>query len=103
MVLFLFVLMLLNVQQEQPDGNRGRTLQGVALALAVLFALQVGTVLTRAGVGAGPESYDASTSKLAMILFSPSSAPSFLYAFEAAAVLILAALVGAVVLAKKEL
>jgi NADH-quinone oxidoreductase subunit J len=103
MVLFLFVLMLLNVKQEQPDGNRGHTLQGVAVALAVLFALQVGTVLARVGVHSGPETYDASTSKLAMILFSSASSPSFLYAFEAAAVLILAALVGAVVLAKKEL
>ena len=43
--------------------------------------------------------YDASTTEMAQILFSP----QFLYAFEATAILILAALVGAVVLAKREL
>jgi len=43
--------------------------------------------------------FDASTMEMARILFSP----QFLYAFEATSILILAALVGAVVLAKKEL
>ena len=43
--------------------------------------------------------FDASTVVMARILFSP----HYLYAFEATSVLILAALVGAVVLAKKEL
>jgi NADH-quinone oxidoreductase subunit J len=99
MVLFLFVLMLLNVRREQDrPGSRGRTLRGVGLALVTLLVLQAGAVLLRHG----PEpvaAFDASTIKMAEILFSP----HFLYAFEATAILILAALVGAVVLAKKEL
>jgi NADH-quinone oxidoreductase subunit J len=103
MVLFLFVLMLLNVRSEGPTGERARVLRGVALALVVLLALQLGMVIAGAGVGGGPAEYDASTIRIARILFSASQVPSFLYAFEAAAVLILAALVGAVVLAKKEL
>jgi NADH:ubiquinone oxidoreductase subunit 6 (subunit J) len=73
-------------------------MKGVALALAVLFVLQAGTVIAGAGVAAGPEAYDASTRRLAELLFSP----AFVYAFEAAAVLILSALVGAVVLAKRD-
>jgi NADH-quinone oxidoreductase subunit J len=99
MVLFLFVLMLLNVRREE-DGLAagGRTLRGVGLALVTLLVLQAGTVLLRSRLSPAAE-YDASTLEMAKILFSP----TFLYAFEATSVLILAALVGAVVLAKKEL
>jgi NADH-quinone oxidoreductase subunit J len=99
MVLFLFVLMLLNVRREEDRPGAGaRTLRGVALALVTLLVLQAGTVLLRADLHPARD-FDASTVKMAMELFSP----QFLYAFEATSVLILAALVGAVVLAKKEL
>ncbi len=99
MVLFLFVLMLLNVKSEEDTPLRGgRTLRGVALALVTLLVLQAGAVLMRGEPGPAP-GFDASTRKMAEILFSP----HFLYVFEATSILILAALVGAVVLAKKEL
>jgi len=98
MVLFLFVLMLLRVGPEEEGRGEGRAMKGVALALAALFVLQAGTVIAGAGVASGPEAYDASTRKLAELLFSP----TFVYAFEAAAVLILSALVGAAVLAKRD-
>jgi NADH-quinone oxidoreductase subunit J len=99
MVLFLFVLMLLNVRREEDrPGGKGRTLAGVGLALVTLLVLQAGTVLVRSERSPAA-TFDASTTKMAEILFSP----HFLYAFEATAILILAALVGAVVLAKKEL
>jgi NADH-quinone oxidoreductase subunit J len=99
MVLFLFVLMLLNVKREEDVPSRGsRALAGVALALVTLFVLQAGAVLVRVRMlpAAG---FDASTRKMAETLFSA----HFVYVFEATSVLILAALVGAVVLAKKEL
>jgi NADH-quinone oxidoreductase subunit J len=98
MVLFLFVLMLLRVQKEERPGS-GRTLRGAALGLVVLLVLQVGTVLLAAGVRPGDPGFEASTKDVAHQLFST----SFLYVFEATSVLILAALVGAVTLAKKEL
>ena len=99
MVLFLFVLMLLNVKREEDTpGRGGRTLGGVALALVTLLVLQAGAVLLRQAPEAAPQ-FDASTRKMAQVLFSA----HFLYVFEATSVLILAALVGAVVLAKKEL
>lgn len=99
MVLFLFVLMLLNVKREADAPARGgRTLRGVGLALVTLLVLQAGAVLLRSEPGPYPE-FDASTRKMAEVLFSP----HFLYAFEACAVLIVAALVGSIVLAKKEL
>jgi NADH-quinone oxidoreductase subunit J len=99
MVLFLFVLMLLNDRREvDRPGGRDRILAGVGLALVTLLVLQAGTVLL--GSRRAPAAdFDASTTEMAKILFSP----VFLYAFEATAILILAALVGAVVLAKKEL
>jgi NADH-quinone oxidoreductase subunit J len=98
MVLFLFVLMLLNVKSEEDvPGRAGRTLAGIAVVLVAILVGQAGYVLwsltPRAALG-----FDASTRKMAEILFSP----HFLYVFEATSVLILAALVGAVALAKKD-
>ena len=98
MVLFLFVLMLLNVRPEERFAGESRRFKLTAIGLGALLALQVGTVLYRAarpGVAAG---FDASSRPVARILFSP----HYLYAFEATSVLILAALVGAVALARKD-
>ena len=97
MVLFLFVIMLLNVRAEEPATGRG-LLRGVALVLCLALVVEVASVLLRAPIPV-VSSYDASTARVAHELFSP----RFLYAFEATSILILAALVGAIALAKKEL
>ena len=98
MVLFLFVLMLLSVKSEEDEPVAGgHALRGVALALVTLLVLQAGTVLAR-WEAAPAADFDASTRRMAEILFSP----HFLYVFEATSILILAALVGAVALARKE-
>jgi NADH-quinone oxidoreductase subunit J len=98
MVLFLFVLMLLNVKREEDrPGRAGRALGAFAAAILALLVAQAGFVLARAARPPAAE-FDASTRRMAEVLFSP----HFLYAFEASAVLIVAALVGAIVLAKKE-
>jgi NADH-quinone oxidoreductase subunit J len=98
MVLFLFVLMLLNVKREQDAPlPGGRLLAGIALALVTLLVLQAGTVLLRVRLLPAAD-FDASTRRMAETLFSA----HFVYAFEATSVLIVAALVGAVVLARKE-
>jgi NADH-quinone oxidoreductase subunit J len=95
MVLFLFVLMLLGVKGE--DRGSGRTLKVVAGALAGALALEMGAVLV--GAARPPvASFDASTRAVAHVLFS---AP-YLYAFEATSILILAALVGSIVLARRD-
>lgn len=98
MVLFLFVLMLLRVQREPDDLPRGRALPLVAGALGLVFLLQVGSVLVAARIAPGPPAYEASTERMARLLFSA----QYLYVFEATSILILAALVGAIVLARKE-
>jgi NADH-quinone oxidoreductase subunit J len=98
MVLFLFVLMLLNVKREADTPARGgRALGAVAVALVALLVGQAGAVLLRVEPGSAP-AFDASTKRMAEILFSP----QFLYVFEATSILILAALVGAIALARKD-
>jgi NADH-quinone oxidoreductase subunit J len=97
MVLFLFVLMLLNVKREEDDGARGWGLKGTAFVLGGILVAQVGTVLYGAGLGSAA-GFEASTRSMARELFSA----KYLYVFEATSILIVAALVGAVVLARRE-
>jgi len=99
MVLFLFVLMLLNVKKELPTEMSGFRLKGAAFLLCAALVGQVGSVLLRAQPWPATTVFDASTVEMAKVLFSP----HFLYVFEATSILILSAMVGAVVLAKKEL
>jgi NADH-quinone oxidoreductase subunit J len=98
MVLFLFVIMLLNVRREEHPEGEGWLLKAVAISLCAVLVLEVSSVMLGARLE-GVTHYEASTAKVALELFSP----RFLYAFEATSILILAALVGAVALAKKEL
>ena len=107
MVLFLFVVMLLNVPREEPAvtpsslllGSTGIKVGGVLLSL--FLALEVIWAMTRVGVGwfgQGPGT--ASVSSVALIgsaLFTRHA-----FAFEATSVLILVAMIGAVVLARRE-
>ena len=98
MVLFLFVLMLLNVPKETPRAGEGTLFKAVAGLLGVILVTEMGGVVARASLGPAPLSFHPSTQVMAGVLFSS----AYLYPFEATSVLILAALVGAVLLAKKE-
>jgi len=104
MVLFLFVVMLLNIPTEDPPtgyharifGGAGPRRFGAALSLLLviefawaLSKLQVATIPT--GVAA-PRVYD-----IGIKLFR-----EYAFAFEATSVLILVAMVGAIVLARRE-
>jgi NADH-quinone oxidoreductase subunit J len=97
MVLFLFVLMLLRVQREEPAPGEGKVLKIVALGLGLLLAAQVGAVVAGLRLPAD-RPFDASSRSMARELFTP----RFVYVFEATSILIVGALVGAVVLARKE-
>jgi NADH-quinone oxidoreductase subunit J len=101
LVLFLFVIMLLNVQQEEHRGDPHpvqRVLSGAAILLfgAMLFGL-----LRSRGAFLPPESSPVPVAEdiapIARLLFS-----DYLLPFEALSVLLLAALVGAFVLARRE-
>ena len=103
LVLFLFVLMLLNVGRERPDGMR-RPIQMVLGSLAVLLFAGLLLGMFRATNGKIPflarplsEGELADPAALARLLFS-----EYLLHFEAVSVLLLAALIGAFVLARRE-
>jgi len=105
MVLFLFVIMLLNLQADPPAMAR----LGVRVTAAFgasLFLLAVVRFLTRGGgtmtdprgmATPLPEGF-GSTQGLAELLFT-----RFLFAFEITSILLVVAIIGAVVLAKKKL
>ena len=109
MVLFLFVVMLLNAPQEDAaQYDRLHPLRHPAVTrfgalMAVLLIVQLGWALTRATDFAAPvggradASAVSSVRELGRVLFERHA-----FAFEATSILILVAMVGAVVLARKE-
>ena len=106
MVLFLFVVMLLNVPREDAaEWDRSHPLYRpmavrIGAVLAVLLALELGWALSlTTGLGVGvAEGADAMSSvqKLGEVLFT-----EYMFAFEVTSILIIVAMVGAVVLARK--
>ena len=100
MVLFVFVIMLLNAgEEEHTHGSRAAYLAGIPGVLA-LFGVLASTFLTlRTNFGlAKLGGFLATTSDLGRVLFR-----DLLLPFEVTSILILVAILGAVVLARKEL
>jgi NADH-quinone oxidoreductase subunit J len=99
MVLFTFVIMLLNAgREERTHGSKAAYLVGIPGA-AVLFAILVYIFLSyRRPLGeASVGNYLVTTTDLSKVLFR-----DLLLPFEVTSVLILVAILGAVVLARKE-
>ena len=97
MVLFVFVIMLLNAGEEEPT-SFSRMARYVGLPLAVVLLLQLAWWAAKGPAQAARASAaPASTRLLALMLFK-----EFLLPFELTSILILIAILGAVVLAKKE-
>jgi NADH:ubiquinone oxidoreductase subunit 6 (subunit J) len=99
MVLIMFVVMLLNLQEEQRLAiSRGLIQRTLAIVVAALFVILMGRLMLEHGptsmtaVTAGFGSVEA----LGMTLFS-----TFFYPFEVISLLLIAAMVGAVLLAKR--
>ncbi len=106
MVVFLFVIMLLNLGRIGPSDLRGRFGQLVALAAAVLLFLQLLTIRAATpqedlrlpeGALAAIQQREGAVGMVADPLFR-----TYLIPFEIASVLLLAAIVGAVVLAMRK-
>jgi NADH-quinone oxidoreductase subunit J len=103
MVVFLFVIMLLNLQEDEPAHRRqGRGF--VAFGGAALFALvllyflaQAGTLLPGPGMGAAVPGGFGSIESVGLRLFT-----QYVLPFEITGLLMLAAVIGAVVLAKRK-
>jgi NADH-quinone oxidoreductase subunit J len=99
MVLFVFVIMLLNLPEDEDGADRLRWLKllGIPMGLFLLFLL----VATLWNVGNGEASQPRITGTAAAI--GRSLFTEYLLPFEVTSLLILIALMGAVVFAKKDL
>ncbi|MCB9764415.1 MAG: NADH-quinone oxidoreductase subunit J [Alphaproteobacteria bacterium] len=104
MVLFIFVIMVLNVREAalsawelSPRGVAGAAVGGL-VGLSVIVALSASRDMALLGPDALPESF-GTIEGLGLLLFSG----QFLLPFEVVSGLLTVAVVGAVVLAKKEL
>jgi NADH-quinone oxidoreductase subunit J len=102
MVLFVFVVMLLNLRHEEATRSGGRVQTILALAGGVLLAGVVWVGLW--GRSAGPGTYTGgfwagfgTAEDVGRLLFN-----DYLFAFEAASVLLVAAMIGAVILARRK-
>jgi NADH-quinone oxidoreductase subunit J len=102
MVLFLFVIMLLNLGRAGPTDLKGPLGLGIGVLLAGLLLVQL-LVLRQAGTAPAPV-LAASPSPAGMVasVARPLFA-GYLVPFEITSILLLAAIVGAVVLAKRRL
>jgi NADH-quinone oxidoreductase subunit J len=100
MVLFVFVIMLLGAERLSTVEVRStmKWQRPLATILGLLLIIMLGAViLTRASTGTALKMIDTSPFAIGKALFT-----TFLLPFEIASVLLLAAMVGAVVLTKKE-
>jgi NADH-quinone oxidoreductase subunit J len=104
MVLFIFVIMLLNVGAEQRVPDRVHVVKFFGLPLAGLLILEIGLIVGRAfsngGIAVESASINLSgnTQMIGKALYTQYALP-----FEITSILLLVAIVGAIVMAKKEL
>ena len=101
MVLFLFVIMLVNVERAERERQFNRQWiagMAAALALGVLFVLiyTQGSNLFAQPIVALPETEN--TQRVGVLLYS-----NYMFPFEIASLLLLVAMIGAVVMAKKRI
>ena len=101
MVLVVFVIMLLNVGREEVMKEKNGWRTPVAAALGVMLAFQMAKVFfsDMSSAPALPESAarTGTTESLGSVLFG-----QYLFPFEAISLLLLVAVVGAIILAKKK-
>ena len=101
MVLVLFVIMLLNLPDESRLHSSGFFQRWLGIACALGFAAIVGGVLFQSSDGNGfarPSSGFGTVNSLGTELFT-----HYFYPFEAISLLLLVAMIGAVLLAKRRL
>jgi NADH-quinone oxidoreductase subunit J len=97
MVLFVFVIMLLNAGIEERT-NLSRIARWLGLPVAAILLAELAWAVRRGSLGTGNiPAGTVSTSHLATLLFR-----DYVFPFELTSVLILVAIMGAIALAKRE-
>jgi NADH-quinone oxidoreductase subunit J len=98
MVLFIFVIMLLNLPQDEDGADRLRWLKFIGIPLGLFFLFLVGATVWNVEPAGAQARLVGSPQAIGQSLFT-----DYLLPFEATSLLILIALIGAVVFAKKDL
>lgn len=97
MVLFLFVIMLLDLGEEQRRKIKAFGLLGGGLSVVVLLGIFVSTLLSRGSQEAAAQG-EGAVRPLGLLLFT-----DYVLPFELLSVLLLVAMVGVILLSKKDL
>jgi NADH-quinone oxidoreductase subunit J len=98
MVLFVFVIMLLNLPQEEGGVDRLRWLKLFGIPMVLFLLLMVARTVWNVGGGGSAPQLAGTAQAIGASLFT-----DYLLPFELTSLLILIALMGAVVFAKKDL
>jgi NADH-quinone oxidoreductase subunit J len=104
MVLFIFVIMLLNLRKDEFGPERRKAQRFFAILFVFLLVIGIITVIEMGVFGSKPEetvieaAVPAGVEPLAQLLFT-----KYLFPFELASILLLVAIVGAIVMAKRRL
>ncbi len=104
LVLFLFVIMLLNLKQEETaDKYQGQW--PISAGIAIVFAIFLGMIVGKITVmpPLGEYSIEAIRAEGSMMTIGKVLYTKYLLPFEIASLILLVALIGAVVLAKKRI
>jgi len=105
-VLFLFVIMLLNLQPDQLRGMRFNPVEAVTLIVSVIgMLIMLGVSMSGKPTGLGDGSMDVNAIEAAggnTYMIAMKLLTDYIWPFELASILILLAIVAAVVIAKKD-
>jgi len=97
-VLFVFVIMLINVPEDRLPVERATTLRVLGILAAGFFILESAVLARRYTIPKGPSAEVGTVEAVGRALFT-----DYLLAFEITSVLLLAAVIGAIALAKRKI
>lgn len=97
-VLFVFVIMLINVPEDRLPVERATTNRVLGVLAAGLFILESAVLARRYSMPIGPAAEVGTVEAVGRALFT-----DYLLAFEITSVLLLAAVIGAIALAKRKI
>ena len=96
-VLFVFVIMLINIPEEKLPVEKVTGMRLLGAVIAGLLMLEAAVVARRVGMPATPAVDVGSVQAVGRALFT-----DYLFAFEITSILLLAAVIGAIALAKRK-